>query len=346
VAGRITMPIVAQPAEAAAAREVVAAGDDNEGLMKTIYALLLVFALFLSKTVGAVESGMAKPFNSPAEAVTALAEAVHTTNRVAFTALFGPETERLVNPDTVQGAQELAEFAAAFNATNRLVRDSDVRMILEVGNNGWPFPIPLIKTAAGWQFDTAAGTDEILNRRIGRNELDVLRIMRAYVEAQREYAGRDRDGDGVLEYAQKIASSPGRMDGLFWPPELNGEISPLGPLFVQAQSEGYFHEQSATNAQPQPFHGYLFKILTRQGKSAPGGRYDYIINGNMIGGFALLAWPAEYGDSGVMTFIVNQQGRVYQRNLGPYTARLVRNIVIYDPDQSWQETDDQWSDDD
>jgi hypothetical protein len=159
--------------------------------------------------------------------------------------------------------------------------------------------------------------------------------MRAYVEAQREYASRDRDGDGVLEYAQKISSSRDRMDGLFWPPELNGEISPLGPLVANAQGEGYFRTQPASGAKPQPFHGYLFKILTRQGRHAPGGKYDYIINGNMIGGFALIAWPAAYGDSGVMTFIVNQQCRVYQKDLGVNTAKIARKISAYDPDPAW-----------
>jgi hypothetical protein len=300
--------------------------------MQATNVLLLVFLSFTSSTFGAVE--MAKAFDTPEQAVNALAEAVNTTNRAAFAALFGPESQKLVNPDSVQGAGELADFAAAFNATNHLARDSNGRMILEVGDNGWPFPIPLVNKGGGWRFDTAAGSDEILNRRIGRNELDVLRVMRAYLEAQREYASRDRDGDGVLEYAQKVISSPGRTDGLFWPPEQNGEMSPLGPLVAYAQGEGY-RQPSATESQPRPFHGYLFKILTRQGKNAPGGKYDYIINGNMIGGFGLLAWPAEYGDSGIMTFIVNQQGRVYQKDLGPDTAKLARKITAYDPDASW-----------
>jgi hypothetical protein len=213
-------------------------------------------------------------------------------------------------------------------------------MTLEVGDNGWPFPIPVVKMTDGWRFDTAAGRDEILNRRIGRNELDVLRVMRAYLEAQREYASRDRDGDGVLEFAQKISSSPGRTDGLFWPPQQNGEMSPLGPLFVYAQSEGYFRNGAASRGQPRPFHGYLFKILMQQGKNASGGKYDYIINGNMIGGFGLLAWPAEYGDSGIMTFMVNQQGRVYQKDLGSDTARIARKITAYDPDRTWRPSAD------
>lgn len=316
------------------------AGDEQKFIMRSIYIPIVALLASIHFSQSAVEPATAKAFNSPQQAVTALAEAVHTTNRSAFAALFGPEARRLVNPDTVQGARELAEFAAAFNATNRLVRDSDLRVILEVGDNGWPFPIPIIKTAAGWRFDTAAGVNEILNRRIGRNELAVLRVIRAYVEAQREYASRDRDGDEVLEFAQRIASSPGRTDGLFWPPHQNGEISPLGPLIAYAQTEGYFRDLSAPREQPQPFHGYLFKILTRQGKRAPGGKYDYIINGNMIGGFALLAWPAEYGDSGIMTFIVNQHGRIHQRDLGLDTVKLSRKIAAYDPDPSWRPSAD------
>ncbi len=308
-------------------------------LHSSSFILVLLLLGFASSTaLGA--AGATKAFATPQEAVTALDQAVNTTNRTLFAALLGPESEHLVNPDTVQGAQELATFAAAFNATNRLTRESDTRLVLEVGTNAWPFPIPLVKLGNGWQFDTAAGIEELLNRRIGRNELEVLGVMRAYVDAQREYASKDRDGDEVLEYAQKITSSPGQMDGLYWPPELNGELSPLGPLVAEAQGEGYFSESPAPDAEPQPFHGYLFKILTRQGKHAPGGKYDYVINGNMIGGFALVAWPARYGDSGIMTFIVNQQGRVYQKDLGENTAKIVHKMHAYDPAPSWQASQD------
>jgi hypothetical protein len=292
-----------------------------------------LFSLGVSSTI-VCAAETARTFPIPQDAVKALDRAVNTTNRAALAVLFGPDSETLANPDSVQGARELAEFAAAFNATNRLVQESNARMILEVGTNGWPFPIPLVRNTGGWQFDTAAGLEEILNRRIGRNELDVLQVMRAYVDAQREYASRDRDDDEVLEYAQKIASSPGRTDGLYWPPELNGEISPLGPLAARARQQGYIRK-SAEDDEPQPFHGYFFKILTRQGKHAPGGQYDYVINGNMIGGFALVAWPVEYGESGVMTFLVNQQGRVYQRDLGKNTPKTAQKMDAYDPGPGW-----------
>ena len=207
--------------------------------------------------------------------------------------------------------------------------------MLEVGTNFWPFPVPIVKKDGRWFFDTAAGKDEILNRRIGKNELEVLQVMRAYVDAQREYASRDRNGDEVLEYAQRIASTPGTKDGLYWPPDLDGEISPLGPLVADAQEEGYNAPTKGTVTTRLPFHGYFFKILTQQGKHAPGGKYSYIINGHMIGGFAMVAWPAEYGDSGIMTFIVNQQGRVYQKDLGPKTDKQAPAMKAYDPDPSW-----------
>ena len=296
-----------------------------------VASLLSLFAI----TPSGFPDEMRKAFPTPEAAVKALDQAVSTTNHTGFVDLFGPDADWLTNPDPVQGTREFAEFAAAFNLTNRLVHESASRVVLEVGPQDWPFPIPLVKTTNGWCFDTDAGREEILDRRIGRDELEALAVVRAYVEAQREYASRDRDGDEVLEYAQKLASSPGKTDGLYWPPELNGELSPLGPLVAQAQGEGYFREPISSEDEPEPFHGYFFKILKRQGKHAPGGKYNYVINGNMIAGFALVAWPAEYGESGVMTFIVNQQGRVYQKDLGSKTSRLAGKMDTYDPDETW-----------
>jgi hypothetical protein len=193
----------------------------------------------------------------------------------------------------------------------------------------------MVKKDGAWFFDTEAGKEELLNRLIGRNELSTLQVARAYVDAQRAYASRDRDNDGVLEYAQRLLSSSGAKDGLFWPPDLDGEISPLGPLVAYGQMEGYRLRSMNINPSPRPFHGYYFRILTRQGNHAPGGKYDYIINGNMIGGFALVAYPATYGESGIMTFIVNQQGQAYQKDLGIKTGRLAATMRFYDPDSSW-----------
>jgi Protein of unknown function (DUF2950) len=276
-----------------------------------------------------------RTFASPEEAVSVLTTAVEAKDHDALRVIFGPAEKEIKNPDPVQAANEFTSFAAALSETNRVVRESDTKYVVEIGNDFWPFPIPLVKQDERWFFDTNAGKEEILNRRIGRNELSTLKVVRAYVAAQREYASLDRNGDEVLQYARKFISSPGTKDGLYWPPDLDGEISPLGPLVAHAQGEGYM-QSNDVKAVTEPYHGYYFKILTGQGRHAPGGKYSYIINGNMIGGFALVAWPARYGESGVMTLIVNQQGRVYQRDLGPHTGKLAPALKEYDPDPTWR----------
>jgi hypothetical protein len=290
--------------------------------------------LFGAIAVTAADTG--KTFATPEAAVTALISATRTKDNEALHTIFGAVGADLENPDRVQSTNELSTFTASFDQTNRLARLSDSQYVLEVGADLWPFPVPIVKKNGQWFFDTEVGKDELLNRRIGQNELATLGVVRGYVDAQREYATQDRDGDEVLEYAQRIASSPGKTDGLFWPTELNSDVSPLGPWVGEAQSEGYFQTSTAGDGGPQPFQGYLFRILTRQDSRAPGGKFDYIINGNMIVGFALVAWPAEYGSSGVMTFIVNQQGRVYQKDLGKKTTEIVKKMSAYDPDTSWQ----------
>ena len=294
------------------------------GLILTVGATLVVCA---------ADGG--KPFATPEQAVTALAAAVSTDDSNAVRVILGPATADLVNPDRVQAANEHHAFTTAFTQPNRIVRESASKCVLEVGRDFWPFPIPLVKRDGQWLFDTEAGKEELLNRRIGRNEIAALRSVRAYVQAQREYAAKDRDSDGVLEFAPRLASSPGQKDGLYWSPELDGELSPLGPLVAQAQAQGYMAQARQPGAAPEPFQGYFFRILPRQGKAAPGGKYDYVINGNMIGGFALVAWPAEYGESGIMTFLVNQQGRVYQKDLGPKTTKVATEMKEYSPDQTW-----------
>jgi len=276
----------------------------------------------------------AKTFAAPEEAVVALRAAMNNTDNKSLRALFGSAADDFIGSDDVQARNDQTAFAAAMNATNRLVHESDSRCVLEVGTNSWPFPVPIVRKEGRWYFDGAAGKDEVVNRRIGNNELATLQTLRASVQAQREYAAQDRDGDEVLEFAQKFTSSSGQKDGLFWEPELDGSISPLGPLVAAAQAEGYDGVGGIKNP-PQPYHGYNFKILTRQGKNVPGGKYDYMINGNMIGGFAFVAWPANYGESGIMTFIVNQQGKVYQKDLGPKTAKLAAAMKSYDLDPTW-----------
>jgi hypothetical protein len=300
----------------------------------------LGLALVLGVAVSARGADTSKTFATAEEAADSLAAAVKAQDPKALRAIFGPALAELENPDRVQATNEFATFSAALTESHHLTHESDSRYVLEIGTNSWPFPIPIVRRDGRWFFDTVAGQEELSNRRIGRNELATLEVVRAYVDAQREYASRDRDGDQVLEYAQKLNSSPGKRDGLYWSSDPAGEVSPLGPLVAHAQGEGYALESRVDEEGPGPFHGYYFKILTRQGKHAPGGKYDYVINGNMIGGFALIAWPASYGDSGVMTFIVNQQGVVYQKDLGPKTGKLAQGMTAYDPDPSWMRSPD------
>ena len=276
-------------------------------------------------------------FNSPDDAVAALVAAAKNDDTNTMHAIFGPAGADLMSPDPVQAAAEHQRFVERLTQKTRIVNLSDTNAFLELGSDGWPFPIPLVKQDGLWGFDTLAGRDEIFRRRIGMDELGAINVCYAYVQAQREYASQDRMGDGVPAFAQYLLSNPGKRDGLFWP--TNGEpdatLSPLGPLIAQARGEGYRHSAHIINNQAAPYHGYYFKILTREGKHAPGGKYDYIINGRMIGGFALIAWPAEWGNSGVMTFIVNQQGQVFQKNLGPKTAKIASETTTYDPDETW-----------
>ena len=292
-------------------------------------------ALALSAPLAVSAAGIGKTFATPEAAVAEFLTAASTQDTNAFRVIFGPVGVAIQNPDRVQAANELRAFNAAVNQQQRLVPQSETKCVLEIGTNAWPFPVPIVKRNGQWFFDTEAGKEEIFNRHIGQNELATLQSVRAYVEAQREYASKDRDGDEVLEYAQKFRSTPGTKDGLYWPADLDGESSPLGPLVAEAQEQGYGRKPREEGAAPQPFHGYYFKVLTRQAKAAPGGRYDYVINGNMIGGFALVAWPAEYGETGIMTFIVNQQGRVYQQNLGATTAKAVGTMKAYNQDKAW-----------
>jgi len=294
-----------------------------------------VLAALITALPGRLPAADEQTFTSPDAAVNALVVAAthHDTN--ALHAIFGPEGQGLISPDAVQATEEYRIFVQHLTERTQLSTNAESNLTLELGTNGWPFPIPLVKADGRWFFDTAAGKTEVLNRRVGRDELGAIDVCRAYVEAQREYASRDRLGDGVLAYAQFLRSTPGTHDGLFWPAKPGEELSPLGPLVAAARVEGYHRAARMLNDEKAPYHGYYFKILTRQGKHAPGGKYDYVINGRMIAGFALVAWPAEWGNSGVMTFIVNQQGKVYQCNLGKNTAKLAAAMTRYDPDSQW-----------
>jgi hypothetical protein len=206
------------------------------------------------------------------------------------------------------------------------------RAVFSLGNEDYPYPIPLVKKGQTWSFDTRGGKEELLNRRIGRNELEVIEIMHAYVDAQREYANTDWDGDGRSEFAQKVRSSEGKKDGLYWPAKEGEKLSPLGPLAAKAAKEGYSKESTA-------LHGYHFKIIKGQGKDAEGGAFDYLVNGKMILGFAMVAYPAKYGASGIMTFVVNQNGIVYQKDLGKNTARIAEAMKLYNPGKGWKKVE-------
>jgi hypothetical protein len=304
-------------------------------LMKIKYTFLFLvttLALALAQTLWAADG---KSFSSPQDAVNALVAAAENHDTNTMHAIFGPEGPQLVSRDAVEAAQAYKMFLERITQMTALVTNSDSSVSLQIGNDGWPFPIPLTKQNGQWFFDTAAGRQEILNRRIGMDEMGAIDVCHTYVEAQREYASQDRMTNGVLAYAQFLRSDPGTHNGLFWPAKGGEPLSPFGPLIAAAHGEGYHHAATMMSEQQAPYHGYYFKILTRQGRHAAGGKYNYIINGNMIGGFALVAWPAEWANTGVMTFIVNQQGIVYQCNLGEKTTKVASSMKAFDPDSRW-----------
>lgn len=307
----------------------------NRGNLLKGAAILFPVVAAVASIAAKTSDQMGQAFPTPQAALSALSQAVHSLDTSRLREIFGPGLEDLENPDQVQATNELEAFGADLNVTNALVRRSDTSFEVDFGPDAFPFPVPIVQKDGQWYFDTETGKQELLNRRIGRNELDVLNTMRAYVDAQREYASKDRMGDQVLQYAQRIASTSGKKDGLYWPADTDAGESPLGPLVADARGEGYKVESGGQQTSREPFHGYYFKILTQQGADAPGGKYNYVINGRMIAGFAMVAWPADHGNTGVMTFIVNQQGRVYQRDLGPKTEQLAPAITEYNPGPGW-----------
>jgi hypothetical protein len=298
-----------------------------------------LMALFLALVALPAAVGAADPkqttYASPDDAAKAFIDATEKGDTDAMMAILGPEGDRVVSSgDEVADKAARDRFVTAARRATRLEKVGDDKVILNVGADDWPLPIPIVKGPAGWYFDTAAGEDELVNRRIGANELGAIAVARTYVDAQRDYAAKDHDGSGVLKFAQRVSSSPNKQDGLYWPATAGAELSPLGPLVADAIKEGY-KAKAGGQAAATPYHGYYFKVLTAQGAHAPGGAYSYVINGNMIAGFALVAWPAEWDSSGVMTFIVNQQGIVFQKDLGPDTDDIVAAMTRYDPDPSW-----------
>lgn len=298
--------------------------------LRPLRQLALISLLALPLSSFAAEQ---KTFPTPEAAVDALQAALKANDQAALVAIFGDKHKDAIGTDDpAQDAVVRGKAAAALETYRLLEARGDNRRVLLMGERAWPLPIPLVKTASAWRFATEEGVEELLNRRIGGNERAAIQVMHAYVDAQRRYAAADRDGDGVLEYAQKLVSGEGARDGLYWPADAakGEEESPFGPLVGASAPYLTGHKQG------DPYRGYHFRILTRQGKGAPGGAYSYIINGNKIAGFALLAYPHDYGRSGVMSFIVSHNGKVYEKNLGPNTEKLATKMTAFDP-AGWKE---------
>jgi len=265
-----------------------------------------------------------KSFSSPEAALQAFGDAVTTSDEDGLKAIFGPDVRKFVPP---VGAEYRYRFLEAWAKGHGLKREGDAKALVTVGADGWTFPFPIVKTAQGWRFDRAAGIDEMRVRRIGRNEHAVGQVMLAIFDAQKDYAAIDRNGDGVLEYAGKTRSSPGRKDGLYWPAKAGEPESPLGPALSEAVAAGGSAEVG--------YYGYRYRILHAQGSHAPGGAYDYRVRGRMIGGFAAVAWPVKYGETGVMTFVVSHDGLVYEKDLGPDTEARAKAMARFDPGPGW-----------
>jgi Protein of unknown function (DUF2950) len=305
----------------------------GEEVMNRALVSLTIAALFCTTTSIACAQ---QAFKSPDEAASALAAAAKASDLKALVTVLGPDGEDIVSSgDEVADAETRQKFVAAYDAKHQIAMEGANKAVMVIGPSDFPLPIPMVLKDGSWRFDTAAGREEILFRRIGKNELDAIQACLAYVDAQNEYAEKDRTGAGINTYAQRIISSSGKKDGLYWPSSPGEEASPLGDLIAQATRQGY-----RVGGERSPYHGYYFKILTEQGAAAPGGELDYVVRGKMIGGFALVAYPAEYRNSGVMTFIVSHVGTVFQKDLGPKTARLAERMSEFNPDRTWQKVSD------
>lgn len=308
-------------------------------------AVALAFTALPLATAALAQAPAAKPkahataaqstYASPEAAAKALADAVRAQDANALLAIVGPTSKSwLFSGDPVADREGWGKFLAGYDKKNSIAKDGDAKATLLVGEDDWPFPAPLVQKAGKWTFDAEAGREEIINRRVGRNELDTIQTLLAIVDAQRVYASKDPDGNGVAAYAASFMSAPGKKDGLYWETKEGEPQSPLGPLVGEASAQGY--AKQAQGAKPQPYHGYNFRMMTRQGKDAPGGAYDYRVKGHLFGGFAVVAYPANYGLSGVKTFIVNHEGVVFEKDLGAATSSAGTAITLYNPDKTWQ----------
>lgn len=297
--------------------------------------LSIVFAAVIGLSGVAFATHDQKGFDSLDDAVNALISAVRASDRKAMLEILGSAGRPFASSgDDVEDRKAFQDFAAAYDKAHRL-EGGGGKVVLHVGPDNYPFPIPLVPEGPRWFWHTDAGNAEVLSRRIGQNELGAIQVCMAYVDAQREYYSEDR-GTGMLEYAQRLASTKGKRDGLSWEARPGEPQSPLGPLMAEARAEGY---RTQRNDRPAPYHGYLYRTLFEQGPDAPGGAYNFVAKGHMIGGFALVAFPAKYGDSGVMTFIVSHDGVVYEKDLGPKSAQAAGAMKAFNPDQTWRKAE-------
>lgn len=311
-------------------------------MRKISILLLLLLSMVIIMAGGtvaeaAVKKSNQKSFASPEEALKSLVNSARNSDTSELVAILGPGSQEIISSgDPVADKAGLEKFVKLCDEKLVIEGAESGRAVFSIGNENYPYPIPVMKQGNVWRFDVKAGKDELLNRRIGRNELAVIEVLHAYADAQREYAAKDWNGDGKSEFAQKFRSSPGKKDGLYWAAREGEEESPFGPMVAKADSEGYARSKGGDK---QPYQGYLFKILKAQGASAEGGAFDYVVNGRMILGFGLVAYPAQYGASGIMTFVVNQNGIVYQKNLGKNTAKTAATMKRYNPDSSWKKVE-------
>ena len=305
--------------------------DEKRWLIVLACLISVTLFLFWAASSSHAQDMPHRRFSSPETAVTSLVAAVRANDTQEMLAILGPGSKELIfSGDDVADSTEREKFITAYDRMNTLQKVSADKVTLCIGNDNWPLPIPIVKAGKMWVFDAEQGKQEILNRRIGRNELHVMDVLHAYIDAQHEYASRDCEGGGMVEFARKLISTPGRRDGLYWEVKNGEKKSPLGPLIARAAKEGY------ADADISPFHGYYFKILKAQGEHANGGAYDYVVKDKMLLGFALVAYPAEYGNSGIMTFIVNQEGIIYEKDLDKDTPRIAEEMKIFDPDKTWK----------
>jgi hypothetical protein len=302
-------------------------------MRSSIWFLLVAAPLAL----GAPPPADQQNFATPEAAVQALVKAAQAKDDAALLRLLGPVAAPLVDSgDPVADRNARDRFLASYKAKNSLDKSATGKATLVVGEDDWPFPIPVAQREGRWFWDSAAGAEEIVNRRIGENELATIQSCLAYVDAQREFYVRNVQKDPLQHFANKLISSTGKKDGLYWPSAEGEPPSPLGEEFAQARAEGYLQPGAPRGS---PYHGYVYRLLVRQGPAAAGGAYDYLVNGELLGGFGLIAFPAEYGSSGIMTFIVNHDGVVYSKDLGPHTEQVAMGIAEFNPDSLWKQED-------